>query len=59
MCKIKIYTFASIVIRYKIMDHNSTTKKTPIAMVLLVAFGYGVAILMTANLLYLVSIGKF
>jgi len=41
------------------MDHNSTTKKTPVAMVLLVAFGYAVAILMTVNLLYLVSVGKF
>ena len=41
------------------MNQNSTTKKTPIAMVLLVAFGYGVAILMTINLLYLVSVGKF
>ena len=59
MCKINIYTFASIIMRYKIMDHNSTTKKTPIAMILLVAFGYGVAILMTINLLYLVSVGKF
>jgi hypothetical protein len=41
------------------MDNNSTTKKTPAAMVLLMAFGYGVAILMTINLIYLVSVGKF
>ena len=41
------------------MDHNSTPKKTPLAMVLFVAVGYGVAILMTINLIYLVSVGKF
>ena len=45
--------------RYNIMEHKSTTKKTPLAMILFAAVGYGVAIMMTINLLYLVSVGKF